>query len=308
MFRKLTALFLAAAVLTAAPLWGKSDLGEKSVSGIGNFAVAEHHTYFAGEGGVWVHNECTKLKEMIIAKHDGIQSGYKRQGMADDVAYNRAQTDALYEFRSGDYSKWDDWQRTQTGANLFERNPIILRGSPADDVAVANRYLDETGLRVNAVTPKLAKTQQPASIARVGDEIFVASPMKRMPKEWQKFVDDLETVLLQRADDLGWTDEAINAAEIASRHSEALSLMRMRDKLGDLSKFDEINLATAGRHVCGHCVNPTDAAGLAKIAEALGIQRLVVRADVDAVSGKAFQGMSKNATTVVIENGRVLPN
>jgi len=26
-----------------------------------NFAVAEHHTYFAGDGGVWVHNVCPAL-------------------------------------------------------------------------------------------------------------------------------------------------------------------------------------------------------------------------------------------------------
>jgi len=86
--------------------------------------------------------------------------------------------------------------------------------------------------------------------------------------------------------------------------SEALSLMRMRDKLGDLSQFDEVTLVTAGRHVCGFCVNDNGTSGLASIAQALGIKRLKIKADIDADSGFRFQGIP-SATEVAIENGIV---
>ena len=34
-----------------------------------NFAVADHHTYFAGQGGVWVHNVCGKLLDEYTVFH-----------------------------------------------------------------------------------------------------------------------------------------------------------------------------------------------------------------------------------------------
>lgn len=129
-----------------------------------------------------------------------------------------------------------------------------------------------------------------------------------MPREWgDDLVDELEGILSQNASPLNWSANALKNARFASTHSEALSLMRMRKELGDLAQFDEIHITTAGRHVCAFCVNVGDSAGLARIAEALGIKKLIVHADIDPLSGRFFQDVSlgTNTSRVVIENGLV---
>ena len=44
-------------------LWLQPALGVRVP--VYNFAVAEHHTYFAGPGGVWVHNLCPRLVQQV---------------------------------------------------------------------------------------------------------------------------------------------------------------------------------------------------------------------------------------------------
>ena len=265
-----------------------------------NFAVADHHTYFAGEGGVWVHNTCKELLEDIVALN---------KTHLDELGdHDEAVKKALEAVKPDTYKGKlvTNPNRMQTGSLLYEQNPNVINAAVSDDTAIANRFLDETNLRVQ--NPTNSRKPQPVSIARAGDgqQPFIASPKARMPDEWgAELVDDLDTVLLQNSDALGWTDEALNNAGRAASHSEALSLMRMRKELGDLSQFDEIHLTTAGRHVCGYCVSDDGTAGLAEIAQALGVRRLIVHADVDPLSGARFQDLG-NLQSVVIEAGEVL--
>jgi hypothetical protein len=60
-----------------------------------NFAVAEHHTYFAGDGGVWVHNVCPKLIDLIESHYQTGLRIAERRGLfggaatADAADYSR---------------------------------------------------------------------------------------------------------------------------------------------------------------------------------------------------------------------------
>jgi len=73
--------------------------------------------------------------------------------------------------------------------------------------------------------------------------------------------------------------------------------MRMKKKLGSLEGLD-IDLATAGQHVCGLCVNSTTS-GLAEIAQVLGIHKLTIR------SANGFQDPRIVGDVVEIINGIV---
>ena len=265
-----------------------------------NFAVAEFQTYFAGPGGVWVHNLCDEFLENLYALYKAeIGAGTMTPARRRELLTPLRETPA-------DNIPATDLQRTQTGAAFFEADPNVIGGNVTGDIDLCNDLLDETGLRV--VNPSNRDRPQPVSVARSGDgqQPFFASPKNRMPDEWgTELVDDLESILLQNSDALGWTDEALDNAGRAASHSEALSLMRLRKELGDLAQFDEIHITTAGRHVCGYCVNDEGTAGLAKIAQALGVRRLIVHADIDPVSGARFQDLG-NIQSVVIEAGEVL--
>jgi hypothetical protein len=265
-----------------------------------NFAVADHHTYFAGQGGVWVHNTCDELLEDIVALN---------KTHLDDIGdHDAAAKKALEAIKPDTYKgkTVTNPNRMQTGSLLYEQNPNVINAAVSDDIAIANRFLDETNLRVP--NPTNSKKPQPVSIARVGDgqQPFIASPAARMPDEWgAELVDELQSIVTQSSNQFGWSYKGLQNAGEVSKHSEGLSLMRMRKELGDLSQFDEIHITTAGRHVCGLCVNAGNDAGLAKIAQALGIKKLIVHADVDPLSGLRFQDLG-NRASVVLENGRAI--
>ncbi|MGD9747625.1 MAG: polymorphic toxin-type HINT domain-containing protein, partial [Verrucomicrobiales bacterium] len=56
-----------------------------------NFAVADHHTYFAGQGGVWVHNLCSDQLDKVAAEFETIlEATIKKQGNTD-VAWQSAE-------------------------------------------------------------------------------------------------------------------------------------------------------------------------------------------------------------------------
>jgi len=55
-----------------------------------NFAVAEHHTYFAGIGGVWVHNLCSEALKRYGAKFDSIYKNRISRGMSQSDAWDEA--------------------------------------------------------------------------------------------------------------------------------------------------------------------------------------------------------------------------
>ena len=61
-----------------------------------NFAVADFHTYFAGPGGVWVHNTCDALCEKVFGRLTSIKEDFlKTPGVNADDAYDLAQPKAL---------------------------------------------------------------------------------------------------------------------------------------------------------------------------------------------------------------------
>jgi len=166
---------------------------------------------------------------------------------------------------------------------LYEQNPNVIAGAVENDVALVNRFLDETGLRIT--DPH--SIPQPVSVVRQGSgsRPFFASPQKRMPEEWAEFGDELAGLVSSRS------------AKISAQHSEGLALMRMKNELGSLNGLD-IDLATAGHYICGHCVNP-DAAGLAEIARVLGIRKLTIR------SGDGFQDPRISGNIIEIIDGEL---
>lgn len=242
-----------------------------------NFAVAEHHTYYAGNGGVWVHNSCQHLDEFTLGKHEGFLADGRKLGHAEDIAHDMALDKALQVLRSG---KHDAKILTQTGAELFENTPSIIRGAAADDIVQARRFLDDTGL---GEVPN-----QPASLVRAGDggQPFFATPMKRMPDDWAELAGKMQSELGLAPDSKAW---------IAAEHCEALGLRRAVDKLGPgVTEFD---ISTAGRAVCGHCVGDGGASGLAEIAMKMGVTKLRIRSALK-FQTKAFE--NETAVTIII--------
>lgn len=55
-----------------------------------NFAVADHHTYFAGQGGVWVHNSCRPDLDEYALKFDGFLDASKKNLGDTDEAFDEA--------------------------------------------------------------------------------------------------------------------------------------------------------------------------------------------------------------------------
>ena len=120
-----------------------------------NFAVADHHTYFAGEGGVWVHNLCKAALDRYAATHktildkalesgaspadalDEALEGIIRKSQADELdelemdevlayVYDQLPDDAL---TSQAVSQWDEIMHVKS-VNQGNR----ARGNLADDV------------------------------------------------------------------------------------------------------------------------------------------------------------------------------
>ena len=240
-----------------------------------NFAVAEFQTYFAGPGGVWVHNLCDEFLENLYALYKAeIGAGTMTPARRRELLTPLRETPA-------DNIPATDLQRTQTGAAFFEADPNVIGENVTGDIDLCNDLLDETGLRI--VDPDAVP--QPVSVVRQGNggQPFFASPKKRMPKEWAAWGDELAEMVSSRS------------AKISAGHSEGLALMRMKKELGSLDGLD-IDLATAGQHICGHCINP-DAAGLAEIAQVLGIRKLTIR------SGDGFQDPRITGSIVEIIDG-----
>ena len=55
-----------------------------------NLAVAEHHTYFAGNGGVWVHNLCSDILKQYWAKFETIYDNSIKKGLIPPDAWDDA--------------------------------------------------------------------------------------------------------------------------------------------------------------------------------------------------------------------------
>ncbi len=221
-----------------------------------NFAVAEHHTYYAGEGGVWVHNTCKELLEDIVALN---------QSHLDDIGdHDEASRRALEAIKSDSYKgrKVTNANRTQTASQIFENNPNVVSGSVADDMHLAARFSQEAGL----------PGDKPVSVARLGDgeQPYFGTPDSISPTEWKDMSKDLSANL--------WMDEnpplAIRRAQAVAHHSEAKALLRMGEN-ADLSG-KQIELTTVNVPVCGGCVNQSGS-GLAEIVKHLGIKRLRLR-------------------------------
>ena len=125
---------------------------------------------------------------------------------------------------------------------------------------------------------------QPISIARAGEDgdIFaIGNTKNRSPKSDEELVTELKQL----------TEAPFG--NTSAEHSEGVALMRLREKVGgDLSQFDEIHLATAGRWVCGRCVGsrPDNISGLEDIATQLGIKKLIIRAEHDSFGGNGRTG------------------
>jgi hypothetical protein len=61
-----------------------------------NFAVAEHHTYFAGDGGVWVHNLCSDALERYAGEMAALRkSGKSYDDAADELIAKAGNRDDL---------------------------------------------------------------------------------------------------------------------------------------------------------------------------------------------------------------------
>jgi len=85
-----------------------------------NFAVAEHHTYFAGDGGVWVHNVCSEGLERLVTRYVSIlETG------------NSSKTEAMGEVF--------DWMRRDGGFSEedFQHAAEYLFSKAIDDIAEA---------------------------------------------------------------------------------------------------------------------------------------------------------------------------
>ena len=243
-----------------------------------NLAVAEHHTYYAGTGGVWVHNSCAHLDDYVLGQHESFLATFRKMGHAEDVAHDMALDKAMAILRAG---KRDAKVLTQTGAELFENTPSIVRGAAADDVGRTRKFLNDTSL---GEVPN-----QPASLVRSGDggQPFVATPKARMPDDWAELAEKMRS-------DFGLAPP--NPAWKVAEHSEALALKRAVDKLGPgVTEFD---IATAGQYVCGHCVGDGGRSGLAEIAMKFGLTKLRIRSELK-FQTKEFE--AEEAVTIVID-------
>ncbi len=71
-----------------------------------NFSVADYHTYFAGDGGVWVHNLCPEALKRIWNRFECIYDRNLKNGMANEAAWDDALQKVMRSIsRSLDFSK-----------------------------------------------------------------------------------------------------------------------------------------------------------------------------------------------------------
>ena len=96
-----------------------------------NFAVADHHTYFAGEGGVWVHNLCKKLKDEYVGHHDVLFKKHLDEGKDLQNAWDDAIEELLESARLTDGRIDDD---------SLEQLAMILIGETPTDWGVRLKF------------------------------------------------------------------------------------------------------------------------------------------------------------------------
>jgi hypothetical protein len=71
-----------------------------------NLAVAEHHTYFAGKGGVWVHNLCAETFERFGSKFDVVLEKQLEKGISHEDAWKNALDSILQTLNKDKELKW----------------------------------------------------------------------------------------------------------------------------------------------------------------------------------------------------------
>ena len=254
------------------PITSVRRIASKTPQKVYNFTVENDHTYFAGKGGVWVHNDnCKELREEVIAMlvsrlvDEDAASG---STSFDPNAYNRIQTEVMDQFFADD--KYTAGQRTMTGVTIFESNPKIIDGEREDDADVIDRFVEET--RLGEYHPSkwkrtdsdgddyLVTAPLPVSVARTGDgeQPYFGTPNPWSPKCWR---DKSKELIATANDRLGTYDQnQIDKFKESATHAEAKSLIGLIEEEGHC----DVVYITTGRQaqVCKNCVN-IEGSGLA---------------------------------------------
>lgn len=108
-----------------------------------NFAVADHHTYFAGPGGVWVHNVCPEKLDEYITVYNGALKGRTGTAAFDEafeVAYRRAVKD--FGQSTEDMGEIVGALLAKAPSNIDDANLIAKWQGAVNDVANAKKIDD----------------------------------------------------------------------------------------------------------------------------------------------------------------------
>jgi len=254
-----------------------------------NFAVAEHHTYFAGDGGVWVHNVCpAELDELKLA-HQGLVKQKTKAGKSLEDAWDEAINEVLEPYsltavnRRGQLSAAhtlppDDG--LQIAFHLFENVP-----EAKDPIATIARVREKLNLPPYSVA-QAARTKTVGAARIAGDDALSFGA----PKNWSRWADELRDEYSSLLDDLlgtAWRQPYAHNGRMVDGaafldHAEALSILRLHKRAGGNDSLAEkaIEIFT-DRPTCQLCDGAGSdgiSKGLRNVGEALGVSKMTFRA------------------------------
>lgn len=239
-----------------------------------NFAVAGHHTYYAGEDGVWVHNLFCKGKvDEFVALHKTKFNNLGGTAAAWDEALDFTLEAAAVEKRM----PLDDTELRQIALFLFENNPRLM-GEGADWFAEIARFRQKTRLPTS-------NTLRPVAVAKVDDldaPIFglasgdlkeaVIDGVDQLARLRSKYLQQIEQTFGKPIQELL---PHVNDPAGFLKHAEAMSLMRAAQHVsrngGSLvGKTARIRIDWADG-TCPRCID-----GLPYLLKALGMPEIDV--------------------------------
>ena len=253
-----------------------------------NFAVADHHTYFAGVGGVWVHNLCGEALDRAIAfnkLHLDEFAGDWNQAIRKTL---QKYDEAAAATGGKTLAKLSTKDRGEIASALIENAGKDIRFDEAEELLGIIRQSFDLGDTAN---PLSMVVDEASGVAALG----FRPGINRNIDNFSDVAKSLKLKLLQNG-----YDEATVAFSKVARHSEGSSLARYGKQMEDTGKAipQTVKMVTEGYPVCSGCVNTSHkwvSDGLPAIAKVLGLDELVLTA-------QTFEGV-EGVTSVVIKNG-----